>query len=58
MSYLPPPLAEPPSYSMDRHSSPNHRGSRLGKILTVAVLVALAGFLAALITAIVTSGGA
>lgn len=58
MSYLPPPLVEPPSYSMDRHGSANHRGPRRGTILTVVVLVALAGFLAALITVILAAGGA
>jgi hypothetical protein len=51
MSYIPPWLTEPPHYS------PNHHRSRLGQILTIAVVLALVGFLVALITAIVTAGG-
>ena len=51
MSYIPPWLPEPPHYS------PNHRGSRVGQILAIAVVVALVGFLAAVFTANVTAGG-
>ena len=56
MSYLPPPLAEPPSYSLDRHDAPNRRPPRLGTILTIAALVAVAGFFVALIVGILTAG--
>lgn len=35
MSYIPPLLPEPPHYS------PSHRGSRVGQILAIAVVVAL-----------------
>jgi len=51
MSYIPPWLPEPPHYS------PNHHGSRVGQILAIAVVVALAGFLVAVFIANVTAGG-
>ena len=51
MSYIPPWLDPPPHYS------PRRNGGRLGQILTTAALIALVGFLVALITAIVTAGG-
>jgi len=41
-------LDEPPSYS------PKHNGSRIGDILIIAILVGLAGFLVAVVAAILT----
>jgi len=57
MSYDPPPLAKPPSYSMERHTFPKQGGLDLSLILTIAALVAMAGFFVALIVGIATSGG-
>jgi FlaG/FlaF family flagellin (archaellin) len=44
---------------LDERSShgPKHGVSHVGQILLIAVAVALAGFLAALITGILTAGG-
>lgn len=50
-NYMPPWLDQP---SLVR---PKHEVPRFGWILIIAAAVALAGFLAALITAIVTAGG-
>jgi hypothetical protein len=44
-------LDERPSYG------PRHKVSHVGQILLIAVAIALAGFLAVLITAILTAGG-
>ena len=57
MSYDPPPLAEPPSYSMHHRGFPKRNGPDLGLILSVAALIAMAGFIVALVVGIVTAGG-
>jgi hypothetical protein len=57
MSYDPPPLAEPPSYSMHHRDFPKRNGPDLGLILSVAALIAMAGFIVALVVGIVTAGG-
>ena len=51
MSYIPPPLIEPPHYS------PNHHGPRLGQILAIAVVVVAVGFFVAVFIANVTAAG-
>lgn len=50
-TYIPPWLGQPPRHATKR------KGSHFGQILTIAAVIALAGFLVALITAIVTAGG-
>lgn len=46
----------PPLLPEAPHYSPSHRGSRVGQILAIAVVVALVGFLVAVFIANVTAG--
>ena len=56
MSYDPPLLLRPPSYSLEHRDFPKRNGVDLGLILTIAVLVAMAGFLVALFVGAATGG--
>jgi len=56
MAYIPPQLDQPPYFGPEVPKRKTSRSARLGQILVIGAAVGLLGFLAALITAIVTSG--
>jgi hypothetical protein len=55
MSYDPPPLAKPHSYSLEPHAFPKHHGPDLGLILSIAALIVVVGFFVAVVVGAATA---
>ena len=57
MSYDPPPLAKPHSYSLEHRDFRGHHGPDLGLILSIAAVIAVLGFVVAVAVGAATAGG-
>ena len=58
MSYDPPLLAKPHSYSLEPQALPKHHGPDLSLILSIAALIIVVGFFVAVFVGAATAGGA